>query len=84
MNARPKKYISIFSNREWGGFERCQNNICIGITVLKDAERHFHTAFCGTVWVPGHSRVRGNELPAISQERELLASLLDLNRHGGL
>jgi len=62
MDVRPEKYISIFSGRERGGFESCRNNISIGTTVPKGAERHFNPAFCGTVWVHGHSRVRGNEI----------------------
>ena len=62
MDVRPEKYISIFSDREWGDFESCQKNFSIGTTVPKGAERHFYPAFCGAVWVPGHSRVRGNEI----------------------
>ena len=85
MNARPEKYVSICSDSQAAlkalqavkttspSVQQCQK-------ALNDIPTR-HSV--GLFWVPGHSWVQEMKLPRSSQERAILASLLDRNRPWG-
>jgi len=65
------------ANRESIGNGR---NVPIGKTVPTDGERHFHRTFCWAVLGAGPSGIRGDEIAYRLAGRELLISLVGLNR----
>jgi hypothetical protein len=64
------KFLWILDLRNTSVFSLTENEVALKaakttsplVQVPKGAERHFHSAFCGTVWVLEHSTVRGNEI----------------------